>query len=104
MERVVSGRAITASASLPIAATVWFFAFPSGLLARTGLRRGGAGRHVRDDPRLGQFASVSILGTSGGAAAAITAAVLLNGRYVPISISIARSSRAPPAPDWLNHN
>ena len=36
-----------------------------------------------------QFASASILDNGGGAAAAILAAVLLNARYVPISLSVA---------------
>jgi predicted branched-subunit amino acid permease len=37
-----------------------------------------------------QFAAVSVLNDRGGLAAAIAAAVLLNVRYVPIGISIAR--------------
>jgi 4-azaleucine resistance transporter AzlC len=36
-----------------------------------------------------QFAAASILDTGGGAAAAIVAAVLLNARYVPMSVSVA---------------
>ncbi len=36
-----------------------------------------------------QFAAASILDNGGGALAAIVAAVLLNARYVPISISVA---------------
>jgi predicted branched-subunit amino acid permease len=36
-----------------------------------------------------QFAAASILGTSGGIAAAVLAAVLLNARYGPISVSVA---------------
>jgi 4-azaleucine resistance transporter AzlC len=36
-----------------------------------------------------QFAAVSILGTAGGSAAAIAAALLLNARYVPIGVSVA---------------
>ena len=36
-----------------------------------------------------QFAAASILDSGGGAAAAIVAAVLLNARYVPISLSVA---------------
>ena len=42
-----------------------------------------------------QFAASSILGASGGAAAAITAAVLLNARYAPISISVAALFHGP---------
>ncbi|MEP6978027.1 MAG: AzlC family ABC transporter permease [Thermoleophilia bacterium] len=36
-----------------------------------------------------QFAAASILGAAGGSAAAIAAALLLNARYVPISVSAA---------------
>jgi 4-azaleucine resistance transporter AzlC len=36
-----------------------------------------------------QFAVASILGTSGGIAAAVLAATLLNARYAPISVSVA---------------
>ena len=42
-----------------------------------------------------QFAAVSILHTGGSVAAAIAAASLLNARYVPISISVARLFRGP---------
>ena len=42
-----------------------------------------------------QFAAASILAGSGSALAAITAAVLLNARYVPISISVARLFHGP---------
>jgi 4-azaleucine resistance transporter AzlC len=78
-------------AVLAIAATVWFFGASFGLLARSsGL--GLAAPLVMSATTFAgsaQFAVVSILGTSGGAAAAIAAAVLLNARYVPISISVA---------------
>jgi len=36
-----------------------------------------------------QFAAASILETGGGALAAVVAAVLLNARYVPLSVSVA---------------
>ena len=42
-----------------------------------------------------QFAAVSILHTGGSVAAAIAAASLLNARYVPISISVARLFHGP---------
>jgi 4-azaleucine resistance transporter AzlC len=42
-----------------------------------------------------QFAAASILAGSGSAVGAITAAVLLNARYVPISISVARLFHGP---------
>jgi 4-azaleucine resistance transporter AzlC len=78
-------------AVLAIAATVWFFGASFGLLARSA----GLGilaplvMSATAFAGSAQFAAASILGTSGGAAAAIAAAVLLNARYVPISISVA---------------
>ena len=42
-----------------------------------------------------QFAITSILGAGSGTAAAIVAAVLLNTRYAPISISVARLFHGP---------
>jgi 4-azaleucine resistance transporter AzlC len=42
-----------------------------------------------------QFAASSILGAAGGTTAAIAAAVLLNARYAPISISVAGLFRGP---------
>jgi 4-azaleucine resistance transporter AzlC len=42
-----------------------------------------------------QFAAVSVLDAGGGAAAAIVAAVLLNTRYAPISISIGPAFEGP---------
>jgi 4-azaleucine resistance transporter AzlC len=41
-----------------------------------------------------QFAAASILDDGGGVAAAVTAAVLLNARYAPISISVAPGFRS----------
>src|SRR6184192_4859532 len=84
-------------AVLAIAATVWFFGVSFGLLARTSGLGALAPLVMSATTFAGsaQFAAVSILGTSGGAAAAITAAVLLNGRYVPISISVARLFHGP---------
>jgi 4-azaleucine resistance transporter AzlC len=78
-------------AALAVAATVWFFGASFGLVARA------AGMGVLAPLVLSattfagsaQFAITSILGAGGGAAAAITAAVLLNARYAPISISVA---------------
>jgi len=78
-------------AVLAIAATVWFFGASFGLLARSS----GLGvlaplvMSLTTFAGSAQFAIASILGTSGSAAAAIAAAVLLNARYVPISISVA---------------
>ena len=78
-------------AVLAIAATVWFFGASFGLLARSS----GLGvlaplvMSLTTFAGSAQFAIASILGTSSSAAAAIAAAVLLNARYVPISISVA---------------
>jgi 4-azaleucine resistance transporter AzlC len=38
-----------------------------------------------------QFAATSVLGAGGGVAAAVVAAVFLNARYAPISVSVAPS-------------
>src|SRR5947199_1239686 len=78
-------------AVLAIAAPVWFFGASFGLLARSSSLGVVAPLVMSATTFAGsaQFAVVSILGTSGGAAAAIAAAVLLNARYVPISISVA---------------
>src|SRR5919108_544187 len=84
-------------AILAIAATVWFFGASFGLLARSS----GLGilaplvMSATTFAGSAQFAAASILGTSGGAAAAIAAAVLLNARYVPISISVASLFHGP---------
>jgi 4-azaleucine resistance transporter AzlC len=84
-------------AVLAIAATVWFFGASFGLLARTA----GWGllapfvMSLTTFAGSAQFAAVSILGTGGSAAAAIVAAVLLNARYLPISISVASLFHGP---------
>jgi 4-azaleucine resistance transporter AzlC len=84
-------------AVLAIAATVSFFGASFGLLARSS----GLGilaplvMSATTFAGSAQFAVASIMGTSGGAAAAIAAAVLLNARYVPISISVASLFRGP---------
>jgi 4-azaleucine resistance transporter AzlC len=84
-------------AVLAIAATVWFFGASFGLLARSS----GLGvlaplvMSATTFAGSAQFAAASILGTSGGAVAAIAAAVLLNTRYVPISISVASLFHGP---------
>ncbi|HUK93956.1 MAG TPA: AzlC family ABC transporter permease [Gaiellaceae bacterium] len=80
-----------------IAVTVLFFGASFGLLARAA----GLGvlaplvMSATTFAGSAQFAAASILGTSGAVAAAIAAAVLLNVRYVPISISVASLFRGP---------
>jgi 4-azaleucine resistance transporter AzlC len=80
-----------------IAATVWFFGASFGLLARAagwGVLAPFA-MSLTTFAGSAQFAAVSILGTGGSAVAAIVAAVLLNARYVPISISVASLFHGP---------
>jgi 4-azaleucine resistance transporter AzlC len=82
---------------LAIAVTVGFFGASFGLLAHAA----GLGvlaplvMSATTFAGSAQFAAISILGTSGATAAAIAAAVFLNARYVPISISVASLFRGP---------
>src|ERR671929_955396 len=77
--------------ALPIAIAVFLFGVSFGLLARSV----GMGRvapivmSATTFAGSAQFAVASILDAGGTAAAAILAAVLLNVRYAPISISVA---------------
>jgi 4-azaleucine resistance transporter AzlC len=86
-----------ARAAAAVAATVWFFGASFGLVARASGMGVFAPLVMSATTFAGsaQFAVASILGTSGGAAAAIAAAVLLNARYVPISISVASLFHGP---------
>ena len=76
---------------MPIGLAVGLFGVSFGLLARSG----GMGRvapivmSATTFAGSAQFAAASILHAGGTAAAAILAAVLLNVRYAPISISVA---------------
>lgn len=78
-------------AAVAVAATVWFFGASFGLVARAAGMGVAAPLVLSATTFAGsaQFALTSVLGASGGAAAAIAAAVLLNARYAPISISVA---------------
>jgi 4-azaleucine resistance transporter AzlC len=78
-------------AGVAVAATVWFFGASFGLVARAAGMGVLAPLVMSATTFAGsaQFAAVSILGGSGTALAAIAAAVLLNARYAPISISVA---------------
>jgi predicted branched-subunit amino acid permease len=80
-----------------VAATVWFFGASFGLVARAAGMGAYAPLVMSATTFAGsaQFAVSSILGASGGTAAAITAAVLLNARYAPISISVASLFHGP---------
>lgn len=78
-------------AALPLALAPLLFGASFGLLAvHAGI--GWAGAIVMSATTFAgsaQFAAASILDSGGGVAAAIVAAVLLNARYVPISLSVA---------------
>jgi len=80
-----------------VAATVWFFGASFGLVARAAGMGVVAPIVMSATTFAGsaQFAVSSILDGAGGAAAAIAAALLLNARYAPISISVAGVFRGP---------
>jgi 4-azaleucine resistance transporter AzlC len=84
-------------AALAVAATVWFFGASFGLVARAAGMGVVAPLVMSATTFAGsaQFAVTSILGGAGSAVAAIAAAVLLNARYAPISISVASLFRGP---------
>ena len=80
-----------ARAALPLALAPLLFGASFGLLA-VDAGMGWAGAIVMSATTFAgsaQFAAASILDSGGGVAAAIVAAVLLNARYVPISLSVA---------------
>ncbi|HEY7562902.1 MAG TPA: AzlC family ABC transporter permease [Gaiellaceae bacterium] len=80
-----------ARAIAPIGVIVLAFGASFGVLARTAGIETEAATVMSATTFAGsaQFAAASILGTSGGIAAAVLAAVLLNARYGPISVSVA---------------
>jgi 4-azaleucine resistance transporter AzlC len=84
-------------AALAVAATVAFFGASFGLVARSAGMGVVAPVVMSATTFAGsaQFAVSSILGAAGGTTAAIAAAVLLNARYAPISISVAGLFRGP---------
>lgn len=77
--------------ALPLAPAVLLFAASFGLLAvEAGM--GTLGAVVMSATTFAgsaQFAAASILESGGGAVAAIVAALLLNARYVPLSLAVA---------------
>jgi len=76
----------------PIAIAVFAFGVTFGVLARAAGMGIAAPLVMSATTFAGssQFAAASILGASGGTAAAIAAALLLNARYVPIGVSVAK--------------
>jgi 4-azaleucine resistance transporter AzlC len=82
----------------PIAVAVIAFGATFGLLARAAGLGVVAPLVMSATTFAGsaQFAATSILDNGGSAAAAIVAAVLLNARYVPISVSVGAGFTSPP--------
>ncbi|HEU4448398.1 MAG TPA: AzlC family ABC transporter permease [Gaiellaceae bacterium] len=80
-----------ARAVAPIAVAAFTFGASFGVLARTAGIDALAATIMSGTTFAGsaQFAAASILGGSGGIAAAVLAAALLNVRYAPISVSVA---------------
>ena len=80
-----------ARAAAPIAVAAFLFGLSFGLLARSAGMGAVAAVLMSATTFAGsaQFAAVSILDAGGGALAAVTAAVLLNARYAPLSIAVA---------------
>jgi branched chain amino acid efflux pump len=80
-----------------VAGTVWFFGASFGLVARSAGMGVLAPLVMSATTFAGsaQFAAASILAGSGSVLAAITAAVLLNARYVPIAISVVQLFHGP---------
>ncbi len=78
-------------AALPLALAPILFGASFGLLAgHAGLGRAGAIlMSATTFAGSAQFAAASILESGGGVAAAVVAALLLNARYVPLSVSVA---------------
>lgn len=79
--------------ALPLAVAVGLFGVSFGVLSASS---GGMGllpavvMSATTFAGSAQFAVASVLGSGGSPAAAIAAALLLNGRYLPIGISVAR--------------
>src|SRR3954454_23548390 len=86
-------------AAVPLAVAVGAFGISFGVLAREA----GMGSvaplvmSVTTFAGSAQFAVVSVLTAGGGVAAACVAALLLNARYAPIGMSVAKALRG----GWL---
>lgn len=78
-------------AAVPLAVAVFGFAVSFGIVADAAGMGWPAPLVMSLTTFAGsaQFAAASVIGTGGATAAAITAAVLLNARYIPIGISVA---------------
>ena len=90
------GGAITA---LPLAIAVGLFGVSFGVLSVTSGGMGALPAIVMSAATFAgsaQFAAAAILSSGGGPVAAIAAALLLNARYLPIGVSVARSLTGTP--------
>ena len=86
-----------ARAAVPLGIAVAGFGLSYGVLARSA-GMGVAAPIVMSATTFAgsaQFAAVSVLGTGGGAVAAILAAALLNARYMPMGLVVAPAARGP---------
>lgn len=98
-----AGFAYGARASIPLCIAVGAFGVSFGVLARSS----GFGvvaplvMSLTTFTGASQFAAVSILGDGGGLGAAVTAAILLASRYVPIGLSVAPALRGRAASRFL---
>ena len=81
-------------AGIPIAAAVGAVGLSFGVIAEPVI---GAGAALATSAFVfagsAQFGSVAVLGAGGGIPAAVTAAILLNARYIPMGIALAPSLR-----------
>ena len=79
----------------PIAAAAAAFGASFAVLARTAGFNGLAAVVMSATTFAGaaQFAAASILGAGGGVASAVAAAALLNARYAPVGVTVAREFR-----------
>jgi len=79
--------------ALPLAVAVGLFGVSFGVLAATDGGMGALPAVVMSATTFAgsaQFAAASVLGSGGQPIAAIVAALLLNARYLPIGVSVAR--------------
>jgi 4-azaleucine resistance transporter AzlC len=82
--------------ALPLAAAVGMFGVSFGVLAAAEPAFGGLAAIVMSATTFAgsaQFAALSVISSGGQTIAAITAAILLNLRYLPIGVSVAPSVR-----------
>jgi branched chain amino acid efflux pump len=88
-----------ARAVAPIGVAAAAFSLSFGVLARAAGMGWAAPMVMSATTFAGsaQFAVASVLGNAGSAVAAIAAAVMLNARYAPISISVASAFEGSPA-------